>query len=62
MPIPTGTPRARLTAERVVIIRRDYLAYVRGYGYFAKMFGVNWATVRDVIAYKTWRKVPMYSK
>jgi len=49
--------RARLTEEQVREIRSKYLAYVRGYGYFAQRFGVNWVTVRDVVQYKTWRHV-----
>jgi hypothetical protein len=48
---------SKLDETKVAQIRRDYLAYVRGYGYFAKMFGVKPETVRDVVQYRTWPHV-----
>lgn len=48
---------AKLDEEKVSLIRRGYLAYVRGYGYWAKMFHVKPATIRDVVQYRTWPHV-----
>lgn len=55
--IGAGHQNAKLDETKVAQIRREYLAYVRGYGYFAKLFGVKWATVRDVVQYRTWPHV-----
>lgn len=48
---------ARLSPDAVREIRRDHMAYARGYGEIARRYGVNWATVRDVVKYRTWRHV-----
>ena len=45
--------RAKLTAAQVAAIRREYLAYVRGYGYLARKYGCGESTVRDIVQYRT---------
>ena len=56
-PLGVNHGHSKLTDGAVREIRREYLAYIRGYGYFAKKFGVNWATVRDVVQARTWPHV-----
>lgn len=48
---------SKLNEQAVREIRAGYLAYIRGYGYWAAKYGVNWATVRDVVQYATWPHV-----
>ena len=58
MPYRNGTDHhhAKLTPAAVKDIRQNYLAYVRGYGFFAKKYQVSVSTVRDVLTYKSWFK------
>lgn len=53
----SGHQNAKLDESKVAQIRKEYLAYIRGYGYFAKKYGVTPATVRDVVQYITWPHV-----
>ena len=51
------TRRAILTDSQVKEIRKDHLAYVRGYGYLAKKYGVGNSTIRDIVTFRTRKKV-----
>lgn len=56
MPYRRGTNHhhAKLTPDAVKDIRKNYLAYVRGYGFWSKKYGISVSTVRDVLSYKSW--------
>lgn len=56
MPYRRGTNHhhAKLTPDAVKDIRKNYLAYVRGYGFWAKKYDISVSTVRDVLSYKSW--------
>ena len=45
--------RAKLPDSAVLSMRKEYLAYVRGYGYLAKKYGCGESTVRDIVNYCT---------
>ena len=48
---------AKLTPDAVKDIRKNYLAYVRGYGFWAKKYQVSDSTIRDVLSYKSWYRI-----
>jgi hypothetical protein len=48
---------AKLTPEAVRDIRQNYLAYVRGYRFWAKKYQVSDSTIRDVLSYKSWYRI-----
>ena len=50
--------KAKLTEKDVRYIRKNYQANVKGYGFFAKKFGVSISSVRDVLSYRSWKRVP----
>lgn len=45
---------AKLTPKAAQDIRTNYLAYVRGYGFWAKKYNISVSTVRDVLSHKSW--------
>ena len=45
--------RAKLSDSAVLSMRKEYLAYVRGYGYLAKKYGCGESTARDICTYRT---------
>lgn len=45
--------RAKLTDAQVAQMRKEYLAYVRGYETLAKKFGCGISTARDICTYRT---------
>ena len=45
--------RAKLTDEQVAQMRKEHLAYIRGYEYLAKKFGCGISTARDICTYRT---------
>lgn len=49
--------RAKLSAEQVRAMRKEHLAYVRGYDYLAKKYGCGLSTARDICTYRTRRNV-----
>ena len=59
MPQRSGTAhyKARLTPELVRTLRAEHFAYVTGYATLGRRYGLPWATVRDVVTYRTWRHV-----
>jgi len=50
--------RARLTAEKVRDIRYLAQSGTRTKAELARLFGVDWCTIRDVLTRRTWNHVP----
>lgn len=49
--------RAKLSAEQVRKMRKEYMAYVVGYGELARKYGCGESTVRDIVQYRTRKNV-----
>lgn len=49
--------RAKLTADQVSQMRREYIPYNVGYGELARRYGCGESTVRDIVNYATRRDV-----
>jgi len=47
------TRRVVLNDEQVKEIRKEYMAYIRGYGYLAKKYNCGESTIRDICTYRT---------
>ena len=47
--------KAKLTREKVIEIRKTYMAYVRTYSELARFYNVSDSTIRDVVEHRTWR-------
>jgi len=43
------TRRKVLNNEQRAKVRAEYMAYIRGYGYLAKKYGVGESTIRDIV-------------
>lgn len=50
-------PKAKLTASDVIAIRNEYKKGVIGYGVFAKRYGVDRITIKQVVQYLTWKHI-----
>jgi len=49
--------RAKLTNAQVASMRREHLAYVRGYETLAKQYNCGVSTARDICTYRTRKDV-----
>jgi hypothetical protein len=45
--------RAKLTNDQVKAMRKEHLAYVRGYETLARKFNCGISTARDICTYRT---------
>ena len=45
--------KAKLTDNQVREMRKEYIGYVRGYGYLAKKYNCGESTARDICTYRT---------
>lgn len=49
--------RAKLSAEQVRQMRKEYMAYVVGYAELARKYGCGESTVRDIVHFYTRKDV-----
>lgn len=47
------TRRRTVSDATACKLRAEYLAYVRGYGYLSRKYGIPESTVRDYVQFKT---------